>query len=110
GQMMGFHFAMFGFGSPQAFYDAMMGDVEMAVATPFRFLEANKEPAEETPWSPAHPGTPAMAAQEDWRTLAHLYNGSGQIEKYATLIGDYVDAFRTLQARFAAAPEETTNA
>ncbi len=82
-QILGSNFAACGYTSSQAMYDSFSADPRNQLIGFFNFV-AN-DPVKIT----------AMQ-QKDYATFATRYNGSGQVQFYAGLIRDYVDAFNSL--------------
>ena len=72
-QIMGFNYAVVGYGSPQEMFADYSGS-EDAQTTGF-FAYCNRKP-----------GLIEAMRHRDWRKIARLYNGSGAIDTYAPLL------------------------
>jgi N-acetylmuramidase len=82
-QILGSNFAACGYSSIQAMFDSFSADPRNQLICFFNFV--------------AHDPVKITAMQQkDYATFATRYNGSGQVELYAGLIRDYVDAFNSL--------------
>lgn len=85
-QIMGFHFRRLGFRTPREMYDAFQGGEGGHVQAFFTFCQTL--------------GTSGQAIRglraRDWETFARLYNGSGNVATYATLMRSAYEQARQL--------------
>ncbi len=83
-QIMGFNFAEIGYASVQAMFDAFRTDLRAQIQGFFTYVRGRKgvEPLQ----------------RGDYRTFARIYNGAGQEDLYARLIGDGVAEYQRLRA------------
>jgi hypothetical protein len=82
-QIMGFHWRALGFNSPQAFADAQMDEAGQ-IDTFGRFLKLKEN---------RHLLT--AIRKRDFRTIARLYNGTGQVPKYSRELEELFNKFLT---------------
>ncbi|HZY44658.1 MAG TPA: N-acetylmuramidase domain-containing protein [Anaerolineae bacterium] len=96
-QILGSNFAACGYSSIPAMFDSFSTDPRNQLIGFFNFVVNDSVKV-------------TAMQQKDYATFATRYNGSGQVELYAGLIRDYVDAFNSLivQPSMDSTPPPTT--